>query len=408
MAKRRSSEAAHIAVGFYYQTVYSLVVLLSAKDGESVSVESIDDICLDGNGTPRLMQLKHSGAPGSLTEKNDGLWNAIENWLNLPDWKDYYFVFVTCDQIPALHDLEQLRPGTHRQTTNCLLDEATRVLTAVGKKRPRKAKRTPDYKRRLPGCNRFLELTPEDRGLFLDHLSIIDGSFQAAEINRAVQDLLPLYPLSIRPCLADRLIEWWDHRVANSLLKQQSRSISKAELLTNLHGIATQLAEDHLPDDYGGKTPPKLEDEIASVMKRQIQLVDGGDSRIVRAALARWRARNQRARWLDETIDLAPELAKFDNELKELWTDRFQPMCHDFARANEAQKKQAGRDLLDWSHNEAHISAPKLRPTWSNPFLVQGTYQQLAEESEVGWHPEYVSMLRSPGHDQNGTTDASV
>jgi hypothetical protein len=203
-------------------------------------------------------------------------------------------------------------------------------------------------------------------------------------------------------------LEWWDYRIARSLAGTAPREISKDELLDKVHEIATSLAEDNLPDDFSSLSPPTIEEELGSMMERQISLVEGGASRVRRAAEARWRARNQRARWLKERIGLTFVLEEFDRKLIECWRGRHGPLQDDCSGKAPTEKRSGGRQLLDWSHHEAHLEVPRPRPRWEPAFLVQGSYQQLADQLIVGWHPDFESMLQaasSTASEDTGSTN---
>ena len=128
-------------------------------------------------------------------------------------------------------------------------------------------------------------------------------------------------------------------------------------------------------------------------MERQILIVDGGEARLARAARDRWRARNQRDKWLDEKLSHANQLAELDDKLVEEWQDRHGPMCADLAMAEESAKREQGRNLLDWTHDKAPVEIALPRPGFDLPFVVRGSYQQLSEERKVGWHPDYAELL---------------
>jgi hypothetical protein len=70
-------------------------------------------------------------------------------------------------------------------------------------------------------------------------------------------------------------------------------------------------------------------------------------------------------------------------------------MQHDCGSANNAECSKRGLEILDWSHLLAHAEVPPIRPLFTAEFLVQGTYQQLADEELVGWHPHYKALLAS-------------
>jgi len=388
-------EATDSSLGFYYQSSYSLILLTRSDDDGAVSVETTDDVLLNSGGTPSLHQLKHSmGTPPKLTVKNDGLWNTIGNWLSLRDWPRYEFVFVTCAELSSESNLCGLA-STSREGIDAALrsleNEAESVLNPLKKEGHKKS---PEHRVRKSACVRFLAISPEERKQFVSKLTLITSSFNAGEIPEQIsRHALGMYPVSLRNNLAERLIEWWDRRVARSLLKLSPRQITKLELLEQLSHLHAELREPYLPADFHTKIPDSLDSELGGFMERQIEIVDGGQQRLERAARDRWRARNQRERWLADELAFAEELSDFNDRLIEAWRDKHGPMCDDKARADNDEQKAAGRDMLDWSHEGAALSGIEIREGVGFPFFIRGSLQQLSEELLVGWHPKFEEIL---------------
>jgi hypothetical protein len=136
------------------------------------------------------------------------------------------------------------------------------------------------------------------------------------------------------------------------------------------------------------------------MMEQQIRLVDGGVARLMRAARARWRARNQRERWIADDAAMAAVIYEYDQHLLEEWEDKFGPMCDDCAILGSDEHKKAGLTLLDWAHSHAPLELRPIEEGWESNYLVQGSYQQLAEELTVGWHPKYRELLVPDGDTQ--------
>jgi len=334
------------------------------------------------------------GNPPKLTVKNDGLWKTIGNWLSLSDWSRYQFVFVTCAELSNDSGLDALT-STNREAVGhaqrSLESEAGTVLNPPPQE---DGKKPLEHKVRKPACERFLALSPVERDKFVSKLTLITSSFNAGQIAEQVKvDALRMYPASIRNNLAERLIEWWDRRVARSLLNLSSRQITKYELLEQLSHLHAELRDPSLPADFRTATPKSLDSELGGFMERQIEIVDGGPSRLERAARDRWRARNQRERWLADELAFAEDLSDFNDSLIEAWADKHGPMCDDTANADEDEQKAAGRDILDWSHDGAALSGIEIRPGVSFPFFIRGSLQQLSEELLVGWHPRFEEIL---------------
>jgi hypothetical protein len=170
------------------------------------------------------------------------------------------------------------------------------------------------------------------------------------------------------------------------------RRISKRELQQQIEEIHNQVTGPNLPDEFGDLKPPE-DCETPDIMRRQIELVNGGARRIARARRARWQSGNQRQRWMDGKVTFCAQLDKFDQRLIQAWSDRHGPMCDDTADASEQVKQKRGCQILDWSHEEAPSALMKVGSKAAPAFLVQGTFQQLADDRSVGWHPNYVDLL---------------
>lgn len=401
MAKTSKQDATGSAVGYYYQGLYAILLLFEQDDDGLVSVETGDDIRQGGPASPRLTQIKHSlGSPPPLNEKNDGFWKTVGYWIPHLSTTHATFAFVTCADIAdetALRGLTDEGGATPHDVMAALDAEAARVVAqvAAAKANPEPGKPLP-FAQRFPGCEAYLALAPAQRLDLLSRLRIYAAAPTAMDIESAVVERLTTYRRPIRSALARRLVEWWDYRVARSLIGTATREIYKEELLDKLNEIAASLSDDSLPDDFSSVEPLSIDTELGTTMEKQIALVGGGKNRVLRAAVARWRARSQRERWMSERVGLADGLKRFDDTLIETWRDRHGPMCDDCVEESDDQKRHRGRELLDWSHVEAHHEVVPIRQKWNQPFLVQGSFQELAERAEVGWHPDFEALLATP------------
>jgi hypothetical protein len=372
--------------------------LVDADDDDaSVEIETCDDITLDASQQQSLYQLKHSlGASTSLTIVNDGLWKAIDNWAKSFAAASALHL-VTCAQVAPKSDLMSLTaPGSNRATLQkALEDEAIRVITTRQKQSA--AKQALSFEKRATGCETFLKLDPSERAMLISKIRLTPNSFTLADIPAELDARLKRYiSHESRLEIIERLMEWWDRRVVRSLLQAALRKIHKSELQARLEEFIAEHASKNLPDHFSQATPPALDTELGGVMERQIKLVKGGGSRVHRAAVLRWRARNQRARWMGRDFGLAAELDDFDKRLVEKWAEQHGPMCDDVEGQGEQEKCKAGLLILEWSHNTAPVVIPPIRRDWTEHFLVQGSYQQLADELKVGWHPKFRELLEPP------------
>ncbi|MGF9825584.1 ABC-three component system protein [Brevibacillus agri] len=365
-------------LGYRFQPLYALLVLWKEADDDSneIRVEAEDDVVLEGKFT-KLYQLKHStGNAQELTIKNDGLWKTIRIWAPYADSIKHKMYFVTGDSIDSTNPLYKLVSGdlNRRDIVSLMTKEAKSVIDAREKAIAMNARKLP-YENKIHGCKAFLQLNANQRLALLEKITIRADSFNIIEIENQVIDQLSQMVISkLRPIIAKRLLEWWDKRILNSL------KITKAELLLQLQSLVAQFQDNNLPDDFSKLSPSSIDNELGGNMEKQIDLVDGGFSRKKRAAVARWRARNQREKWITDDILNAIELNNYDQQLINTWADRHEPMKEDLEGEPDEICKKKGLELLDWTHNDAHLHINPIRSEWKHHYLIQGSYQQLSEE----------------------------
>jgi len=375
--------------------MYGLLVLLDADDDDgSVSIETDDDVVLQGK-TPTLLQLKSSmGRARPISERSVQLWKTLRIWSTSPRRSAANFILVTSARVKEGSLLGALSEiGTDRTALcHALETEAKKILDTRRQQKKNGAKLS--FGTLAPGCRAFMVLAQRDRLSLLERASLHAASFPTAEFPAQIElRLRTVVQRSRRGPLVIRLMEWWDRRVVRGFLREMPREITKLELQQRIEEMIHSLQPNALPDDFGRQEPDTVDGECGSIMEQQIHLVEGGAARLKRAAVARWRARNQRNRWLRDDLAVAAELKEYDDKLIEAWSDRFDPMRHDVESQPEDQKRRQGRSLLDWSHLGAPGDLAPIRPTWSHDYLIQGIYQELADQCQVGWHPDFRDRL---------------
>ncbi|MCC7002155.1 MAG: hypothetical protein IT357_08375, partial [Gemmatimonadaceae bacterium] len=79
---RNPADATDAFLGYAFQGMFALLVLMDALDDETVSVESHDDVVKSGLGET-LFQLKHSRTgTRPLSIRDDRFWKTIAIWSN--------------------------------------------------------------------------------------------------------------------------------------------------------------------------------------------------------------------------------------------------------------------------------------------------------------------------------------
>jgi hypothetical protein len=397
--KSTDHSASAAALGFYYQAFYALHALLTqSHDDATVCLERLDDVEIHVNGQSLLSQLKHSMSktPPAITMSSKALWRTLKAWIDiLPRvvLNETMFQLVTVAPfgkdgvLQALLDNSASREPLH----DALTKEAERLVSEF--KSAKDAKTSPlPHTELLPGCQAFLDLDLTLRLSLLNRISITTGNANIIDLEEDIANSLTLFLPENRAAISKRLIGWWDLQVIYTLANCRDKFISRVEVLKEISQIAADLERDELASDFDTSEPP-LDHEPDSMLARQIDLVKGRRSDYAVARREQWRAHAQRELWSSSRLDMAARLTKYDYILQEAWKDKHGRMVEDCESLGDNEKCEAGKALLRWSTDDAHKEVQPLARNWNAPYYVRGSYQTLAIELRVGWHPEFDKLL---------------
>jgi len=391
-----SAEAS--ALGFWYQSLYALLILAATPtDDAAIAIEQLDDIELKADGQKLLFQLKHSmkAKPVAVGIKSRALWRTVSVWVDiLPkiSLAETSLHLVTVGGILAADPLEALLdPDDDREAlTAAMTEEAQRVLN---ERAEAKAKGEPlPFSDRYKGCEAYLKLSEGDRHNLLRRVVIKPDAPTIDQIESELEQHLLILPAAQRPIVARRLIEWWDRQIVYSLCGKRERVIARNEFQAQVTEIVGELDQGKLVAHFETVAKP-LEYLPDGMLTRQIALVKGSDSDVDRAIREEWRARSQRARWTNENPALGAMINDYDAVLTEHWQDRHDEMSESCADLEDDAKCTSGLDLLRWTHNAAPTTVRSIQEGFAAAYYVRGSYQVLAISLQVGWHPDFKVLL---------------
>lgn len=387
------------ALGFWYQSLYALLTLLGmTTDEAAIGLEQLDDIQLKADGQTLLYQLKHSisQCPPPIGVKSKSLWRTVKAWIDvLPSLtlSETTLHLVTVGGIVAGDPLEVVTDIDADRTslTAAMTQEALRVREA--RKAAAKAGKALPYGDRYDGCEAFLALSETDRLNLLRRVVIRAGSPAVSEVESEIAGQLHILPAEQRGLVAERLVAWWDRQIVYSLCEMRDRIVTRVELQSQVSSIIAEIDQGKLVPDFETISQPE-DYEPDGMLARQIQLVNGTKSDHERAIREEWKAREQRARWLNSNPAMASTINDYDLVLKEHWSDRHIQMAEECASIDDAGKCASGLKLLRWSHMEAPMAVRPIAQGWGAAYYIRGSYQVLAISLIVGWHPNYDTLLK--------------
>ncbi|MEN4937224.1 ABC-three component system protein [Stenotrophomonas sp. TWI1151] len=391
-----SAEAS--ALGFYYQSLFALKTLLELdSDNAAVAIERLDDVEVVADKQTLLLQLKHSlsATPAPITLASRALWKTLKAWIDtLPKLSiaETVLHLVAVGHVPAGSPLlALLQEGSDREELiDALVAEATRVVEKRAEAKA--AKKDLPYADRADGCEALLNLPALGREALVRRIRIHPNSPNIALIESEIAKSLKLLPSEQRALVASRLVAWWDREVIYSLCGQRDRAIAKLEVQAQISSIIGEIESGLLHADFSGAKPPPSH-EPDSMLLRQIRLVCGSKTDENKATVEEWRARAQRSKWVEDNPAMASTINRHDEHLCEEWSNRHEQMTEDCQFSGESEKCTKGLALLRWTHEDAPGAVEAIAAKWSAVFYVRGSYQVLAVDKRVGWHPDYIHRL---------------
>lgn len=384
--------AAGSALGYLAQIEYGLLLALrrmdTTEDGR-VSLETMDDIVFDdaeGNTPRELWQSKHHlKGRGSLGDASTDIWKSLHNWIETSD-SDCELVLFSTASAPAGSAANLL--GADR--TRADVEAAHEKLLAVAR-----AKGNTSH---AAYYDRFLSLSATDRNATLNRLTILDGAVAASDITN---DLTAAVRKAVRAdrrlSLIRRLRGWWHERALQHLtLIAEGRSdwIEMIEVEHELHKIAQSLRDQNLPLDYSDYREPTSEEveQDDRIFVEQLRLIMLHHERIRLAIYDHNRAFLQRSEWQRENLLDPAHLKDYDRRLIAEWKRAFLPASVDAElEQDDAMRCRAALDMYLTLEKRA---LPEVRPEIRSGYIPQGSLHILADRLEIGWHPDWLQLLR--------------
>lgn len=401
------------ALGYYYQAIYALIFLFDADENASVGIETLDDVTIINGEKKELHQLKHSIQENpKISLKSDNLWRTLRIWSEYVVSESIDEVVFTLSTVAQLEDGNPLsvltKLGSDRSDlTMLLIEEANRVLKAredvliynnnlsLGSR----SKVLP-YETRFKGCEAFIKLPRLKQQTLLSKIILNPGCFTIDQAKKEVSERLKYTVMSENiDVIAKYTLAWWDREAVESLTGERNRQISKSELLEFISKKNAELYKTPFTND--------LEDmELPAVINpdpihfKQLEIIEATESQKRRSYKTEMKARIQRDIWMNNTISTVRKLDIYDQTLIEEWSYIFDDHCSNSMNLSEEEIKKKGRELLDWSHKEAHLQITPIVNTYTNPDLIRGSYQMLSSVLKIGWHVNYIKLITKIDEDK--------
>lgn len=377
--------AANSALGYLYQFRFAINLLLKSEENSQIELETVDDIVLSDDSTT-LHQLKHHGNPGNLTDSSPDLWKTLRVWCEYikanPDSETKFLLVTTA--IAANDSIAELLKSESSKKRNPQL--ALERLIEIANKSKNESIKT--------SLDEFNNLTPFLREKLVKSIIVVDkhGSFEPLE-----KEIKKYLSYGVRSNFIEQFFEhvegWWCHQIIKVLLSERV-AISRVEVMNFIHDTQEQYRIDNLPIHFSELVtlPSENLTHEDKIFVKQLKLVMVRQERILLAVQDYYRAFQQRSRWLRSGLLLPSELDRYEARLIDEWKRLFWAELDEVSNDHEeSDKKRVGRSIF----NQIDGRDIRIRERCSEPYVMRGSFQILADNQKIGWHPDFVSLLKN-------------
>lgn len=368
-------------LGYALQPVRLCFHLLSSPIGASVSIEHLDDVAVHlADGRLILEQSKSALKQNPLSDWAEDLWKTLGNWLS----------FIAAGEVDPVTTHFRLyvtppKTGAFVEALNAAAtDEAVDALVKALAKTHGKLKKPPACETNVQA---FLTADAAQRCAFVKNISVLSTDTDPLDPIRAIfgpavspliLDLVCERAIGAAKEAGDRLIRAGKTAVidAAAFQAEQRAFVQK----NNLPGLLSSFTKAPSPE----VVKQLMENRPAFV--RQLELIEAGDEACLRAVSDYLRTLADVSVWGESGLIFEKNLADWNDEL----IGRYEHIVgevHDVQAGHPATTR--GRIV----YRRCAQLQPPLDGQSVPGHFVHGSYNALAHDLRLGWHPEYKSLM---------------
>lgn len=343
-------------------------------------MEHDDDVSVHyPDGIKTLEQTKSALSANPLTNYSKEFWKAIYNWLNAEQGalaKNRYQLYV----VPP-HQGEWAALLNAAKTSQEVLAASSQIIEEAKKKKPK------------PACmafmQKFIDATDAERFALVSNFTI------ESIHNDPVEPIRNLIKLTVNPAMLDSVCQWAIGTAkdeAERLIRNGQPALISAESFQARFASFVQTL--NLPNNLVSFSVKPNAVEVSSILSkrppfiRQLELIEADSDQRINAVSDYMRTSADKTTWSEDGIFLQDDLDSWDNDL--LRRFNFIKNEVDITQKSAAEQEQ-GKLLYSRC---SQVEMPFDGKTVPNHF-IHGSYNILADQMKLGWHPQYVSLIKA-------------
>ena len=390
MGNTNAQNASGSYLGYLYQGRMALLLLLEKQiDDMSICLEKFDDLSLQGDENIYVQLKHHIPKCGNLIDTSKDLWRTINSWSNSINRNPYIldntsFILMTTNTAKESMSVYLLR---NKDRDEDAAFQSLEKIAALGEPEGNK-----NY------YSSYLSLPEKYRKKLISRIWVYDKQPNILDVeNRIKRHLRPYVAPDKIDSFFYSLDGWWHQQVIKGLVSETPYYISYEDLNNYTSNLRDRFNSDDLPIDIDFEEEPTYS-EIVDALKdihifsRQMDLIKATESQKRFGLNDFYHSSLQRSIWVRNNINIMADLELYDKKLVREWMFAFSNMKSDIefeGYSSEKEMIQQGRNLYR-KMMDKNIS---LRKSITEPFIMRGSLNSLANNLKIGWHPDYKELI---------------
>ncbi len=381
VTQTRKHSAAGQYLGYALQQVRLCFHLMISPHGASVSLEHLDDVAVHlSDGRVVLEQSKSALKQNPLSDWAADLWGTIANWLD----------FLAAGEVdPATTQyrlyVTPVKSGAFATKLNdAKSDDDVAAFVGLVTKSLGKLKAPPACSADI---QRFLKAAADHRNALVKNLTVVSIHADPVDAIRAIFN--PTVSPQILDLVCERAIGA-AKEAADRRIRARQPAILSADAFRAEQRAFVQ--KNNLPGLLASFTETPSDEEVQLIMQgrpgfvRQLELVEVSAEACVRAVSDYLRTAADISIWGESGLIFEKNLADWDEDL----VGRYEHIAAEVQDVHAGQSANARGRIV---YRRCANLQPPLDGRAVPGHFVHGSYNALADELRLGWHPEFRALM---------------
>lgn len=374
-------------LGYLFQIERAMYWLSQCSNEGGVGIETTDDVVAQikkGKGIDKIFEQDKNSVSKKLpySDQGEDLWKTLCIWLNKIktteiDINTSKFYMVSNKNIPSNRIIYKLCNAKDDLELNQQLEN----FKIIGRK----------IQKRNKYAALVLQFSDDELKILINRIVVSSVDIQGDGMKKAIKDNLHIPNNLPFSSIYESLSGWLLNSIVDCWRKGEEAWISGEALNKRLTNIITQFNEKPFLEKAIHVLPvnPSQRNAVSNRnFVRQLQLLETKEEEIIDAINDFLRASWEKTRYAKECNLTSSDFNSFYNNLIERWKTIFNLKIR--LKMKESKLEDVGYDIYNTtiSHREKLAGYET-----QEYYTTKGAYHQLADNLELGWHPEWKDKL---------------